>query len=112
MKSFGSRNKGEWRNWIVELTLFEEIKVYRCLKETSTKEDSIALYTFSDESGRAYTEAVYRRNEYQDRSITTRLIASKALSIPRFELLGAFIGLRLGNQFCAPLAIPSNSVIH
>ena len=89
------------------------------MKDKSTKEASIALHTFSDASERAYTAAVYSQHEYQDGSITTRLIASKTrlaplktLSIPRLELLGALIGLRLANQVCSALAIPSNSVTY
>ena len=114
-----SEQKEEWRGWFAELPLLEEIKIPRCLKDTSAKEASIALHTFSDASERAYTAAVYSRHEYQDGSITTRLIASKTrlaplktLSIPRLELLGALIGLRLANQVCSALAIPSNSVTY
>ena len=114
-----SEQKEEWRSWFAELPLLEEIKIPRCLKDTSTQEVSIALHTFSDASERAYTAAVYSRHEYQDGSITTRLIASKTrlaplktLSIPRLELLGALIGLRLANQVCSVHAIPSNSVTY
>ena len=72
-----SEQKEEWRSWFAELPLLEEIKIPRCLKDTSTQEVSIALHTFSDASERAYTAAVYSRHEYQDESITTQLIASK-----------------------------------
>ena len=59
------------------LSYLEKIKIPRCLKDTSTKEASITLHTFSDASERAYTAAVYSRHEYQDGSITTQLITSK-----------------------------------
>ena len=72
-----SEQKEEWRSWFAELPLLEEIKIPRCLKDTGTKEASIALHTFSDASERAYTASVYSRHEYQDESITTQLIASK-----------------------------------
>ena len=72
-----SEQKEEWRSWFTELPLLEKIKIPRCLKDTSTKEASITLHTFSDASERAYTAAVYSRHEYQDGSITTQLITSK-----------------------------------
>ena len=81
-----------------ELPLLEEIKIPRCLKYTSTKESSITLHTCSNASEKAYAAAVYSRHEYDDGSITTRLIASKtrlapskAARIPRLELMGARI---------------------
>ena len=72
-----SEQKEEWRSWFAELPLLEKIKIPRCLKDTSTKEASITLHTFSNASERAYTAAVYSRHEYQDGSITTQLITSK-----------------------------------
>ena len=94
--------------------LLEEIKIPRCLKDTSTKESSITLHTFSDASEKAYA-----RHEYEDGNVTTRLIASKTRSaplktvgIPRVKLMGALIGLRLANQDCSALKIPSSIVTY
>lgn len=64
-----SEQKEEWRSWFAELPLLEEIKIPQCLKDTGTKEASIALHTFSDASERAYTAAVYSRHEYPSAKI-------------------------------------------
>ncbi|KAL9987286.1 hypothetical protein ACROYT_G001568 [Oculina patagonica] len=113
------KQKEEWKDWFSDLSLLEEIKIPRCLKDTSAKESSITLHTFSDASEKAYAAAVYSRHEYEDGNVTTRLIASKtrlaplkAVSIPRLELMGALIGLRLANQVCSALKIPASNVTY
>ena len=56
---------------------------------------------------------------YEDGDVTARLIMSKsrlaplkAVSIPRLELLGALVGLRLTRQVCSTLKIPTNGVTY
>ena len=114
-----SKQKDEWKNWFSDLSLLEEIKIPWCLKDTSAKESSITLHTFSDASEKAYGAAVYTRHEYEDGNVTTRLIAPKTrlaplktVSIPRLELTGALIGLRLANQVCSALKIPFSNVTY
>jgi len=114
-----SEQREQWKTWFGELPLLEEIKIPRCLKDTSMKESSITLHTFSDASEKAYAAAVYSRHKFEDGSVTTRLIASKTrlaplktVSIPRLELMGALIGLRLANQVCSALDIPSSNVTY
>ena len=67
----------------------------------------MTVHTFTDASEKAYSAAVYVRYEFEDGSMGTRLVAAKtrlaplkALSIPRLELMGAVIGLRLTKQVC------------
>ena len=64
----------------------------------------IQLHGFSDASKRAYGAVVYIRSVYEDGHIDVRLISSKTKvapikqqSIPRLELLGATILVRLVN---------------
>jgi hypothetical protein len=64
----------------------------------------IQLHGFSDASKRAYGALVYMRSVYEDGHIDVRLISSKTKvapikqqSIPRLELLGATILVRLVN---------------
>ena len=104
--------KNEWKNWFKELHLLQEIKIPRCLKN-SKPVTSVTLHSFSDASEKAYAAAVYTRHEYEDQSVTTQLIASKtrlspleAISIPRLELMGALIGVRLTKQVSTALEIP------
>ena len=56
---------------------------------------------------------------YEGGNITARMIMSKsrlaplkAVSIPRLELLGALVGLRLTRQVCSALKIPTNGVTY
>ena len=73
-----SEQREQWRTWFGELPLLEEIKIPRCLKDTSREESSITLHT-SDASEKAYAAAVYSRHKFEDGSVTTRLIASKII---------------------------------
>ena len=79
--------------------------------------EELSIHTFSNASEDAYAAAVYARHVYEGGSIATRLIMSKtrlalwkAVSIPRLELKGALIGLRLTRQDCSELKIPTNRV--
>ena len=64
-----------------------------------------SIHTFTDASQKAYTAVVYARYEYEDGTVSCRLITSKTrlaslktMSIPRLELMGALIGVRLTKQ--------------
>ena len=104
----------QWRSWFQESTDLEGIRIPRCLKERQWTAVRASLHTFSDASEAAYAAVVYIRHEYEDKSTTTRLVGSKtrlsslkAMSIPRLELIGAVIGLRLTKQISSALEIPS-----
>ena len=62
----------------------------------------MSLHTFTDASAEAYGAVVYTRCEYGNGEVALRMVASKsrvaplkATSIPRLELMGAVLGLRL-----------------
>ena len=64
-------------------------------------------------SEKAYAAASYVHHEYEDGTVSTRLVAAKsrlaplkAMSISRLELMGALAGLRLTLKICAALEIP------
>lgn len=104
--------KNEWKNWFAELHCLRDIKVPRSLKKNN-QVTIVTLHSFSDASEKAYAAVVYSRYEYEGKSVTTQLIASKtrlsplkAISIPRLELMGALIGVRLTKQVSAALEIP------
>lgn len=56
---------------------------------------------------------MYALHVYEGGSTTARLIISsslaplKAVRVPRLELLGALIGLRLTRHVCSPLKMPT-----
>ena len=103
----------QWKSWFQESTDLEGIRIPRCLKERQCTAVKASLHMFSDASDAAYAAAVYIRLEYEDQSTTTRWVCSKtrlsplkAMSIPRTELIGAVIGLRLTKQISSALEIP------
>ena len=109
----------EWTKWFRELEDLELVKIPRCLKDPSPKVEELSVHTFSDASENSNTAVVYARHVYEDGNITARLIMSKstleplkAVIIPRLELLGALIGLRLTRQVCSALKIPTNGVTY
>ena len=64
-------------------------------------------------SEKAYAAASYVCHEYEDETVSTRLVAAKsrlaplkAMSIPQLELIGALAVLRLTLKSCAALEIP------
>ena len=108
--------KTKWEWWFNELAKLQQIKVPRCLKESTRAILEISLHTFTDASQKAYTANVYARHEYEDGTVSCRLITSKtrlaplkAMSIPRLELMGALIGVRLTRQVCESMEIDSKS---
>lgn len=64
------------------------------------------IHVFTDASEKAYCAAAYLRCVKRNGECTTSLIASKTkvaplkkMTLPRLELMGAFIGARLGNSY-------------
>ena len=109
----------EWTKWFRELEDLELVNIPRCLKNPSPEVEELSIHTFSDASENAYSAVVYARHVYEDGNITTRLIMSKSrlaplktVSIPRLELLGALIGLRLTRHVCSALKISTNGVTY
>ena len=92
------------------------IKIPRCLRK-SIEVGHIEIHTFSDASEKQYSAVVYIRHEYKDGGVSVRLVAAKTrlaplktISIPRLELMGAVIGLRLSKQVCTALELPVQDV--
>ena len=105
--------------WFGELPDLAKIKIPRFLKDSHGKEERLTVHTFTDASEKAYAAVVHTRYEFEDGSIGTRLITAKsrlaplkAFSIPRLELMGAIIGLRLTKQVCKALKIELTKVTY
>lgn len=105
----------EWKRSFEELGELDAVCVPRCLKEDKEFRD-VAIHTFSDASEKANAAASYICHEYEDGTVSTRLVAAKSrlarlkvMSIPRLELMGALIGLRLTLKICAALELPMNN---
>ena len=74
--------------------------------------DTMSLHTFVDASESAYGAVVYARCQYEDGSVSTNIVAAKTrvspnitASIPRLELMGAVVGVRLNTRIAEVLGI-------
>ena len=119
MQKGGRSSRMGWRIAGPSLSRLEEmvrqldaIRVPRCLKKNK-KGCNVTIHTFSDASEKAYAVVKYARQEYEDGTVSTQLVATKsrlaplkAMSIPRLELVRALTGVRLTLQISRVLEIP------
>lgn len=91
-----------FRKWWTQLKNVEKIQVPRCYSQFIDVAKSIQLHIFSDASAHLYAAAAYVRVERPDGSIDvafvfgkTRVAPQKLLSIPRLELQGAVMAVRM-----------------
>lgn len=75
------------------------------------------IRVFTDASEKAYCTAAYLQYVKQNGECRTSLIASKTkvaplmkMTLPRLELMGAFIGARLGNFISNNLNVSDNAM--
>lgn len=94
----------EWNTIITELQQSPIIHLSRCFFLLDCKPETVELHAFSDASSKAYAAVVYIRSIYPDGRVLTNLLTSKTKvapikkqSIPRLELLAAYISARLVN---------------
>ena len=103
--------------WFDELKDLERIRIPRSLQNRGIVK-SICLHTFVDASENAYGAIVYVRIEYDDKSISVSLAASKtkvsplkAVPIPRLELMGAHLGSGLAQSVARVLSVTQRQMI-
>ena len=106
------------RTWFGELTELTQLQIPRCLLEKGKTVDTVTLHTFVDASENAYGAVTYARYTYQDESVSTNIVAaktrvapSKALSIPRLELMAAVIGVRLSSKIASVMDLKMDQVV-
>ena len=99
----------EWENFFTELCQLEHLSFPRCLKPKDTFGQPI-LITFWDGSEEAYGAVSYIRWSLTNGSFACRLAIAKCrispkkkLSIPRLELNGAVMAVRLKSFLCEHL---------
>ena len=103
-------------DWFEQLKSLKEVKSPRCLRNPEPVK-SKSIVTFLDASQQAYDAAVYIRCKYHNGAVTSRLIAAKSkvapltpMTVPRLELMGAILGLRLTQSLLTVLELPIQSV--
>ena len=103
--------------WFQQLGSLASLRVPRCLRQ-SKKVLTKKIITFVDASIQAYGAVVYLLCEYEDQTTSSRMITSKSkvaplkpVTVPRLELMGAILGLRLTQNISRVLEIPMQSVM-
>ena len=103
------------RAWFKELLDLRELQIPRCLVKKRIPSEEMSLHTFVDASEDAYGAVVYARSTYMDGSVSVNLVAARtrvapilATSIPRLELMGAVVGVRLAARIAGVLEIPGS----
>ena len=104
-----------WFSELPELTL---LQIPRCLLVGGKQIDNVSLHTFVDASEDAFGAVAYVRYSYQDGTISTNIVAAKtrvapsiATSIPRLELMGAVIGVRLSTRIASVLELHMSQAV-
>ena len=102
-----------WRDWFQEVEELRLISIPRCLRPDRSDIREVALHTFTDASEKAFGAVTYIRYIFSDGSISVAFVAAKtrvtplsATSIPRLELMGAHVGVRLSQKLAVALQIP------
>ena len=102
--------KVKWEKWISELPQLSNVAILRCLRRAYL--ENIELHLFSDASNEAFASVAYLVCRYQDSSPSSRLIASKcrvspvkAMTIPRLELMGAVLSIRLAQNILKVISV-------
>ncbi|XP_064465356.1 uncharacterized protein LOC135376833, partial [Ornithodoros turicata] len=101
-----------WRSWISELPKLCSISLERCLLPVNGTEYVYELHVFTDASPQAYGACAFLRtkNECEEKKVRlifakTRVAPIKTLTLPRLELMGAVIGVRIANFVRSSLAV-------
>ena len=96
--------------WINDLERISEFSFPRCLKLNGGYTKN-AIHVFMDSSEKAYAAAAYLRSENKS-EVKSNLIACKTkvaplvwTSMPRLELMGAILGLKLSKKISKALQI-------
>ena len=105
----------KWLAWFQELESLSEVKIPRCFKSTERPagEAVLSIHTFTDASAHATAATCYVRAEYPDGHTKITLVYARAraaplkkTSIPKLELRGAVLGLRVSKVVSSALDIP------
>ena len=103
------------KQWFDEASHISEVKIPRCLIQNDA--NNLSLHVFSDASSKAFGAVMYLRETY-NQIVRIRFVASKTkvapvkvVSIPRLELLGACIGVKLAKKISEVLGFGLHKVV-
>ena len=108
----------DWDRWCKELGLLESLRISRPLTISSSTEN-IQIHAFCDASTVGYGAVVYLRVQYLDASIKNAFVIAKSrvaplkpLTIPRLELQGAVVAVRLVQTVLKTLRIKIDQIFY
>ena len=104
--------------WFRHMESLADIRVQSCLREAGKEIVKKSVITFVDASLKAYGAVAYLHCEYEDTTISCRLISSKIkvaplkpISVPRLELMAAVLGLRLTQRIVSIPEVSMNTAM-
>lgn len=104
--------ESQWKQFLDGLRTINEISIPRWLRYLPYGIKSIELHAFCDGSSIAYAANVYLRIQYEKGDVHTSLLVSrskvtptKPLTIPRTELCGAVMAVKLANWIATNINI-------
>ena len=110
---FPSDLKKTCQEWFSQLPELSGVRVPRCYRAAEKTVADTSIHTMVDASLLAYAAVSYVRHKYEDGEVTVRFIAAKAkvaptkaISVPRLELMAAVLGLRLARKASELLGTP------
>ena len=108
----------EWYKWYEEAKQLSQIVIPRPFHTQEDSPTSTSLMVFSDASEKGLWNMCILVNSYKDGAIECKLKAAKArvaplkhLSIPRLEMMGAVIAVRLAETIVKELDTPIHRII-
>ena len=105
----------QWRQWFSEFPDLSQINAPRCFKDASRGPElsTTSVHVFTDASEHAVAACCYVRVEYPDGHVRVTLAFAKAkpaptkkVTIPKLELRGAVLGIRVGSVVGEAMGVP------
>lgn len=110
--------KSRCQKWLRQLPDLTRVQIPRCYRVLGRKVVDTSIHRMTDASQLAYAAVSYVRHKYEGGEVTVRFVAAKAkvtptkaVSIPRLELMGAVLGIRLSEKVSELLEVPLNACI-
>ena len=102
----------EWKSWTSDLDSIKLLKLPRCLMGTVVNPVHRSLHVFTDASENGFGAVVYIRiSNGEDVDVNfviakARVAPIKFMPVPRLELQGTVVGVRLATSICKVLKLP------
>ena len=106
----------DWKNWSESLENLPDLRIPRCFNGDVLRPRNRQLHVYCDALEKGFGAVIYMRVT-DERDVYVSFVMSKArvaptkfLTIPRLELQGAVVGVRLAGSACTSLGISMTNV--